>query len=444
MPDSNSLTTTTKESAREREEETRDAELRRLITTLKSESCVTSSEKFGRLDLVDTEDAVSLWSAIVGSELTTIEWLRDNLKWHKLRLRFGFFCEPMPSSSGANATRFRITKVILNFSKFEQVRPDFSTQTLFLLLAKRLPFLREIGLVQWKPFSLIDTLSCFPCLKTLMIESREILFDKPTCTTLDCDMQLECLSLSLLTPLNEKGLENFFFDVLPVFPKLEFFAANFDSVPSFHRIANRIRNESSKTIKSIPTTKFRNLSLNTSKSALNEYREKLQNDPQEVEALKTILSAFPQLQGYQFYKVSNGTCPDIEHLLNINRAGHVLVPAKQKTNRKTATPVIPLSVWPIVFHRAWKQVAFRVEGESYSWNWKAPDAIYFLLRNGAVLQEISEGKRKRSNLKSSLVWRNNFWNGNKFSQYVLAIALLLGLFGWSTRSPRYMPLLEEL
>ena len=113
------------------------------------------------------------------------------------------------------------------------------------------------------------------------------------------------------------------------------------------------------------------------------FDEELQEEQKEVEAVRTFLLAYPELQSFfrssffGFFR-SWQFRPLIKYQMEINRAGRVLVETDTGSDSKS----LPLSIWPLVLARAWNVRSYKIP------NYTSPDGIYYLLRNFNIIHEI--------------------------------------------------------
>lgn len=179
---------------------------------------------------------------------------------------------------------------------------------------------------------------------------------------------------------SEDDLAMVLFDVLPFFPKLTRFSVGWHKIKSFQKIAQKIHNNdlSRVTLES----RIRHLHFG---AFMFETEPILQfiHDPIEVEAMKTLLSAFKEL-----YDIS-GLDYDVDYLMRINSAGRVLV--EKKEDGTSSNSAIPLSVWPFVLERAWKR--YSIFKDRLSDDDVCPEGIYYLLQN---IQALREGSKRQS------------------------------------------------
>ena len=110
---------------------------------------------------------------------------------------------------------------------------------------------------------------------------------------------------------------------------------------------------------------------------------------EEIVAIKTVLREFKELE--TIYGIEECEDKELQHLLNMNRAGRVLVETKETTKNKNNSEedakrnckALPSSVWPIILERVSKETKGKKQN---------PDGLYYLLRNMPVLQDA--GKRE--------------------------------------------------
>jgi len=120
------------------------------------------------------------------------------------------------------------------------------------------------------------------------------------------------------------------------------------------------------------------------------YLEKGDGSKEEIVAIKTILREFKELETIHG-TVAEWEDKELQHLLNMNRAGRVLVETKETTKNKNNSEedakrnckALPSSVWPIILERVSKETKGKKQN---------PDGLYYLLRNMPVLQDA--GKRE--------------------------------------------------
>jgi UPF0288 family protein (methanogenesis marker protein 3) len=108
--------------------------------------------------------------------------------------------------------------------------------------------------------------------------------------------------------------------------------------------------------------------------------ESLVDEPKEVEAVKTILVAFRELSKingafghYLFQKKPHRKewNAGVDHLMDINHTGRMLVESCRDGD-------LPLSIWPVVLERAWKQKSISPG--------RGSDGIYYLLKKIQALR----------------------------------------------------------
>ena len=106
-------------------------------------------------------------------------------------------------------------------------------------------------------------------------------------------------------------------------------------------------------------------------------------DPKEREALLTILNTFNTVFNIGRYgEVYFG--PEVEHLLRINHAGRKFIAGEATTGVDTIKSIKP-ELWPKILERAYTMKTDRVERRK-----KCATGVFYMLRNGSVLQDIIE------------------------------------------------------
>lgn len=244
-------------------------------------------------------------------------------------------------------------------------------------------------------FRLAETVSRFPNLKKLYVNCK--FYDGIATAISPLAIQqgrqevsnLEYLNLSSYVIESEDDLAMVLFDVLPLFPKLTKFSVGWHKIKSFLNIAQRISDNDLSRV--TPGSRIRRLHFGVFKP--DEPVVQFIHDPIEVEAMKTILSAFKELYAISGLESLIAEQRDldshVDYLIRINCAGRVLI--EKKEDGTSTNPDIPLSVWPFVLERAWKRYSFR-EGRLSDYD-ICPEGIYYLLQN---IQALREGSKRQS------------------------------------------------
>jgi hypothetical protein len=296
---------------------------------------------------------------------------------------------------------------------------EFHTEKVYELLDK-LECLENLHTDNCDSFRLTETLSRFPNLKLVdildtehdaWVDTSTDITIGPTALMEGIVSNVESIRLNNYTMESEDDLATFLFDVLPFFPKLFTFAIGLNRITSYQKIAQRIH-DNDKPFASrlrilylgklmediIDTYNYRHLPDKVTKTYEDEdwAREPTRlnlNNPLEVQAMKKILWAFRELDDIDrahYYLLGlghpcdypRGLEAEIYYLMEINHAGRVLVETK-------SSKTLPLSVWPIVFKRAWIRYSAAHWDEGKPIN-GGPDGIYYLLQNVQALQEVSK------------------------------------------------------
>ena len=179
--------------------------------------------------------------------------------------------------------------------------------------------------------------------------------------------------------LKEEGLETLLFDVLPRFPILRELEVFHSEIESLRAIESRIKQSNY----AIPENRLRKLDF-----YMNPVIEKLNDDPKEKYAFMTILNTFNEISYVKFWCDEYG--PDIEYLLRINHAGRKFIYGEGdgETTKKPVKTIQP-GLWPKILERAYEKSDTIVSGSNtFDGRKKCSTGIFYLLRNGPILQDI--------------------------------------------------------
>jgi hypothetical protein len=357
---------------------------------------------------VDEEDAVTLLSILVEAGLVDPSKLSGDDCDLDLSKVVHFQCKGAHRNGAKKSGRRRISYT--RIGKGCSPPWEFQTQRSFELLTK-LDDLRILAFSRCKSFP--------PWIREhLPRVANSNLLDK------NCDAEardnnvppvvvqkrlpnLEKLYLLNNTLESEDDLSKLLFDFLPLCPKLANFTVGGHKLQSFRKIAERINN-SNELLRTARASRLQKLdlgqllmfSVEDVGPARLRMRNLLYDDSLEVEAMKTILSAFRELRIARthslLYRIDVKADPGVEHIMEINYAGRVLVERNSdeigETLRTQVHPTVSLSVWPIVLARAWKwnkHSTLTDDGTPCS------DGIYYLLQNVPALREGSNRQRRQ-------------------------------------------------
>jgi len=116
-------------------------------------------------------------------------------------------------------------------------------------------------------------------------------------------------------------------------------------------------------------------------------------DPKEREALLTILNTFNAVFNIGRYgEVYFG--PEVEHLLRINHAGRKFIAGEATTGVDTIKYIKP-ELWPMILERAY------MKSDKVYYKKKCATGVFYMLRNGSVLQDIIEIWQGSKNINGS-------------------------------------------
>jgi hypothetical protein len=240
-------------------------------------------------------------------------------------------------------------------------------------------------------------------------------------------IHLQTLELSAFEPESEDALSDFLLDVLPLFPRLAVFRVYTNTLRSFRRVAERIRNHLKNTEhgtndnhngnnhhhplagRAIVNSTLRVLDLGVPVFDSEETSVEPHNQLLETSAMVELLSAFSSLSQVRGFFGTNhlgdhpsGSDPSVETLLILNEIGRSLVVRDANAHHSTATTTtttttttrqIPSSLWPVVLERAWKRNHRRCSHRNSANTTNVlpcPTGIFYLLQNVRTLQMGSE------------------------------------------------------
>ena len=222
----------------------------------------------------------------------------------------------------------------------------------------------------------------------------------------DCSFRQSLKSLDLTyCRMNEDDLETLLFNVLPRFPNLREISLHSNGIESLQKVERRIKHQSSSQLGILENRLCKlNLDVNPVVKNLDG------NDPKEKTALLTILNAFHEISSLGIYrKIFMDTySPDIEYLLRINQTGRKFITgggisgigdsngngettatacASHHSSSNNNPPSMPVKrirpeLWPLILERAYEN-SNTVDGVK-----KCSTGIFYLLRNGSILQNI--------------------------------------------------------
>eukprot|EP00531_Pseudo-nitzschia_arenysensis_P010711 CAMPEP_0116125646 /NCGR_PEP_ID=MMETSP0329-20121206/5919_1 /TAXON_ID=697910 /ORGANISM="Pseudo-nitzschia arenysensis, Strain B593" /LENGTH=408 /DNA_ID=CAMNT_0003619695 /DNA_START=1618 /DNA_END=2844 /DNA_ORIENTATION=- len=376
---------------------------------------------------VDEEDAVTLLSLVVKIGIINSTILSENLsessptakpRRFELKEEAFFDCEGPSRTNGSD--RKRITYI--RIGRWDTPVWDFQAEEVFGLLS-RIEYLETLCVDRCRSFCLTETLSRFPNLKRLEaacyhtygitilphdtgdigIDDRDPLLDMET------SYKLESVRLSGFAVSSEADLGIFLFDIFPFLPKLTTFCTQYNNLKSLQYIAQRVRENKFGELQKANRCRLRLLDLGELYKQ-KQMKAKFSQDPNEIEAIKTILSAFRELNNFCGF-LGLESCrecyeylhTDIAYQMELNYIGRKLVEVKEEekdstthiTSVKQSSP-IPLSLWPNILTREWKKnprlIIYRSVRPDIP-SEVSPDGIYYLLRNVWALQE---GRSKRN------------------------------------------------
>ena len=354
---------------------------------------------------VDEEDAVAVLELLVETKLSEpprmSSWSKvpKRARWaFKMGENFYFECKGPQRTQ--DSSRKRIT--YLRVGGLGKPAWNFHTERVISLLSK-LECLENLCLDQCLSFRFMDAISRFPNLKSLDGGCGTSL--GTTIGSLDLPMgmkasKLERLNLRSHTITSEVALATLLFDVFPSLPKLEKFYVNLNKIKSLKNIAERIRNNHNDESRIVTKSRLRHLDLGGFLGK-SQGTALWMNDPEEVEALKTILCAFRELNeinglfGLPSSRREYKEFPaDISYLMEVNFTGRILVESKTEDEDNAGAPSahspIAPSVWPTVLARTWKQAS--LEPVYRPQQFENTDGIFYMLKNVRLLQEGSKRK----------------------------------------------------
>ncbi len=389
------------------------------------ERCETSIRRFAKKNyaryLVDEEELVIFMLLLAETGLVP-PWKMMNSSY--LERRFcpfsasSFDCPGVIHLQDMKENR-KITKLSLGHDFAQPISAhtwEFHNKNVYELLEK-LDALENLVLKNCSSFRLCETVYRLPKLKQLMVMKCETIVLRPQKEDLlvrqEFAPELESLYLMNYCMESEEELAVFLFDVLPVVSKLTTFSIQSNKVKSFQGIAKQLLAS-----KTATAGRLRKLYLGSYKcdTPRDDYivRQSLhcrivpeardesqrQEERMEVEAVKTFLVAYRELQNFirhntwffSYYRGWN-LRPALKHQIAINHAGRVLV-----ERRKNAKP-LPLSVWPIVLARAWK---FTADETTPHYTKTSANGVYYLLRNVEALQTVNQRTPEGTNTQSKI------------------------------------------